>query len=262
MNTKLLILIVCILLTTLASLIVGSLAKIPDEHFKHRRRRKHHKHHKHHINTSINTPQNISTASVSTPKIIQSTNSTSLPSNVSIRSTVVSSKYSPISLNNDSYMKIDKTIMNQLVTPSARYSPISQNTSTIVYAPVTQLIPIPQIMEPQIIKPTNVTSLPSSSIPSNLVSSGYSPVPQSDPYIKIYKDAYDDDQVASQPIKYISDTLKNCKLACDNNKNCVGISRYTTEYNPDVEGDCTLLTYPYNLLEPGSNSGWITYAKQ
>ena len=55
MNTKLLILIVCILLTTLASLIVGSLAKIPDEHFKHRRRRKHHKHHKHHINTSINT---------------------------------------------------------------------------------------------------------------------------------------------------------------------------------------------------------------
>jgi hypothetical protein len=127
----------------------------------------------------------------------------------------------------------------------------------------------PQIMHtasvntPQIIQPPNATPSPLNiSIPSNLVSSGYSPVPQSDPYIKIYKDKAEEGQLASQPIKYMSDTLDNCKLACDNNKNCVGISRSSSDYNPDILGDCTLLTYPYNLSDEDSGLGWITYAKQ
>ena len=233
MNTKILILIACILLSTLASLIVGSLAKIPDEHFKHRHKKHHHKHHKkhhhkHHINTasvstpqimhtaSVRTPQIMHTASVSTPQIIQSTNATSLPSNIST------------SINTPQYV-----------------TSASVNT-------------------PQIIQPTNATSSPSNiSIPSNLVSSGYSPVPQkSDPYVKIYKDKAEEGQLASQPIKYMSDTLDNCKLACDNNTNCVGISRSSSDYNPDILGDCTLLTYPYNLSDENSGLGWITYAKQ
>jgi hypothetical protein len=235
MNTKLLILIVCILLTTLASLIVGSLAKIPDEHFKHRRRRKHHKHHKHHINTSINTPQNISTASVSTPKIIQSTNSTSLPSNVSIRSNVV----------------------------PPRYSPIFQNTSTKVYAPVTQLIPIPQIMQPQIIQPTKSTSSPSNTsipIPQNTSQAIYTPAPA--PVVPgIYKYTYpgrDQLQYTGVNIGGLTGTVDQSKLECDKTPNCVGFSRYIRSEDdivPDTaDGEVILLKAPFSITNENYGS--------
>ena len=87
-----------------------------------------------------------------------------------------------------------------------------------------------------------------------------------DPFPIIYKDQLDDDQVETQPIKYMSDTLANCKIECSKNDQCVGVSRHTDDLTiPDVNdvvGDCTLLQSPYNLADYGVDSGWTTYTRK
>ena len=154
-------------------------------------------------------------------------------------------------------------------TPSSLSVPVPISASSPAPSPVSLLLKVP----------ASSPSSPFSSAPSptlflaSIKPSSKSPAPTSapsintqvskDPYTKIYKDKADEDQMESQPIKYMNDTLENCKLECNKNANCVGISRSIGNSTSDINfvGDCTLLQSPYNLSDEGQDSGWTTYIR-
>jgi hypothetical protein len=141
--------------------------------------------------------------------------------------------------------------------PGTSYSPAPGKLYVSVPSPMSSYAPVPmyssvpvKVEPPQVQVPVKVDNI-----------KGYL-----DPFPIIYKGQLDDNQIETQPIKYMSDTLANCKLECSKNDQCVGVSRYIADLTiPDVNdvvGDCTLLQSPYNLADYGEDSGWTTYTRK
>ena len=165
-----------------------------------------------------------------------------------------------------SYAPIQST--SYAPAPGKLYASVPSN--TIVSAPTPIYSSMPVKVPDQVAEPVKVpdqvpklVKVPDQIQPS---SKDINTQVSKDPFINIYKDKLDEDQLGSQPIKYMSDTLANCKLECSKNDQCVGVSRFITDINipdnNDIIGDCTLLQYPYNLADQGTDSGWTTYTRK